>query len=106
MIARIWRATATIQGAEAYRRHFAESVLPVLQSLDGHRGAYLLRRDRSGGAEIEVMTLWESLDAVQDFAGPDFESAVIEPEARAVLAEFDTSVTHHDVVIETVSDLP
>lgn len=104
MIARIWRATATADGADAYRQHFAQSVLPALQRLDGHRGAYLLRRNRDGQVELQVMTLWESLDAVRRFAEPDVEAAVVEPEARAVLADFDRTVAHHSVVIDTVAD--
>ncbi|MFB9895474.1 antibiotic biosynthesis monooxygenase family protein [Planobispora takensis] len=97
MIARIWCATATPEGADAYERHFVRSVLPALRGAGGHRGAYLLRRDGSH-VEIQVVTLWESPEAIRDFAGPDLTAAVVEPEARAVLIDYDTTVTHHTVV--------
>ena len=38
--------------------------------------------------------------------GPDLERAVVEPEARAVLASFDEIVTHHEVVSELVAGAP
>ncbi|GIH93365.1 antibiotic biosynthesis monooxygenase family protein [Planobispora siamensis] len=100
MIARIWCATATPEGADAYERHFAQSVLPALRGVAGHRGAYLLRRDGSH-VEIQVVTLWESPDAIRDFAGPEITAAVVEPEARAVLIDYDRTVTHHTVVVTT-----
>lgn len=104
MIARVWRATATPEGAESYREHFADAVLPALRRLDGHRGAYLFRQDTDGRVEIEVMTLWESLEAIQDFAGADTSTAVVEPEAQAVLLTYDKTVVHRTVVLSTVSD--
>ncbi|MET8161002.1 antibiotic biosynthesis monooxygenase [Sphaerisporangium sp. NPDC005289] len=106
MIARIWRATATTEGAEAYRRHFTQAVIPELSGIEGHRGAYLLNRDRDGQVEIEVITLWASMDAVRDFAAPDVDAAVVEPEAQKVLTAFDPTVTHHTVITETATTTP
>ncbi|KAA9373870.1 hypothetical protein F5972_33390 [Microbispora cellulosiformans] len=99
MIARIWRASATPEGADGYERHFTGAVLPSLRGVAGHRGAYLLRRDADGRVEIEVMTLWDSMDAIRRFAGDDPATAVVEPAARAVLLGYDTTVTHHTVSV-------
>ncbi|MFC4118568.1 antibiotic biosynthesis monooxygenase [Nonomuraea zeae] len=98
MIARIWHATATAEGAAAYERHFAESVLPALRSVEGHRGAYLLRRDGDGQVELQVMTMWDSWETIQGFAGAEVSRAVVEPAAEAALTGFDTTVSHHTVV--------
>ncbi|MEV7806863.1 antibiotic biosynthesis monooxygenase [Microbispora sp. NPDC088329] len=100
MIARIWRASATPEGADGYERHFTGAVLPSLRDVDGHRGAYLLRRDAGDGrVELQVMTLWESMDAIGRFAGADPATAVVEPGAQAVLLGYDTTVTHHVVAV-------
>jgi heme-degrading monooxygenase HmoA len=104
MIARVWRATATPEGAEAYREHFTGSVLPTLRRLDGHRGAYLFRLDRDDLVELEVMTLWESDEAIQAFAGTDMATAVVEPEAQAVLLSYDKTVTHRTVEVDTINN--
>jgi heme-degrading monooxygenase HmoA len=102
VIVRSWHATATAEGAAAYREHFTDSVLPELQRIDGHQGAYLLRRDHDGQVELQVLTLWDSLEAIRGFAGSSPNRAVVEPVAQAALATYDTTVTHHTVVVDTV----
>jgi heme-degrading monooxygenase HmoA len=99
LIARIWHATATPTGAEAYQRHFTNAVLPELRQLDGHQGAYLLQRATADHVDIQVVTLWESLEAIADFAGPNLDTAVVEPDAQAALLTYGTTVTHHDVLV-------
>ncbi|MFI0485799.1 hypothetical protein [Actinomadura sp. 9N215] len=105
-IARVWRATATAEGAAAYREHFTGSVLPALRGLGGQRGAYLFQRESDGRVELEVMTLWDSLSAIRAFAGDDLTTAVVEPDARAVLLDFDETVSHRTVVVDTVNPRP
>ena len=94
MIARLWRGSAASAAhADAYQRHVRGNVLPVLHKIPGHRGAQVLRRDQ----EFLVITFWESMDAIRRFAGADPERAVVEPEAKAVLAEYDDFVRHYEV---------
>lgn len=94
MIARVWHATATDSGSGAYRRHFEQNVLPQLRSLNGFLRAFLMTREDAGMVRIEVLTLWDSLDAIKAFASPDVEAAVVEQEARDALSDFGTTVTH------------
>ena len=98
MIVRIWRGQSTVENADAYSRHITGTVFPSLTKIRGHRGAYLLRRETGGRIEFLAVTLWDSMQAVWEFAGDNPETAVVEPEARAVLAEFDRFVRHYDVV--------
>jgi heme-degrading monooxygenase HmoA len=98
MIARVWRGVAhTAVDADAYRRHLTTKVLPSLGAIAGHRGARLLRREEGGRIEFLVMTFWDSMDAIRGFAGERCERAVVEPEARAVLGEYDDFVRHYEV---------
>jgi heme-degrading monooxygenase HmoA len=102
VIVRTWHGRATVANAEAYAKHLEESVFPKLDQIPGHRGAYLLRRDLDGRVEFLVITMWESMDAVRAFAGNNPEAAVVEPAARAVLTEYDTTVNHYEVVLSAV----
>jgi heme-degrading monooxygenase HmoA len=102
VIVRAFHAIATAEGADAYRAHFTRSVLPDLQIIDGYQGAYLLRRDHDRHVELQVLTLWDSLEAIRRFAGPDLEHAVVEPAGKAALASYDPTVTHPTVVVDTV----
>jgi hypothetical protein len=54
-----------------------------------------------GVVELVVLTLWESMEAVGKFAGVKPEKAVVEPEARAALTDFDETVTHFEIVHHT-----
>ena len=101
MIARLWRGRAKGANAAAYLRHFTETVTPELKTLSGHRGAWLLRREVEGETEFLALTLWESLDAIKAFAGDAVETAIVEPEARAVLSDFDAAARHYEVAFKS-----
>jgi mannose-6-phosphate isomerase-like protein (cupin superfamily) len=96
MIARRWRGWADDPAkADAYVAHFEGTVRPQLEGTDGFVDATLERvKDDGGRMEIVVVTRWTSMDAVRAFAGDEVEVAVVEAEARAVLADFDTRVRH------------
>jgi uncharacterized protein len=98
MILRIWRGRADPAHAEAYIQHAKQRVFPVLGQSQGYRGACILRRILDATAEVVVLTFWESMAAVKGFAGSHPEKAVVEPEARAVLADFDRVVRHFEIV--------
>ncbi len=63
-------------------------------------GIQLFRR--SLGEETEFITvMWfNSLDAVRQFAGEDYEAAVVPPKARQVLKRFDARSQHYEVRAE------
>ena len=103
MIARVWHATATVEGAAAYREQFVRTVLPELQRIDGYQGTYVLRDDRDTHVQLQVLTLWDSLEAIRSVARANLEKAVIEPAAQAGLITYDSTVTHHIVVVDTVA---
>jgi hypothetical protein len=44
--------------------------------------------------------LFDSLDAVREFAGEDYEAAVVPEKARTVLAHFDQRSQHYEVRAE------
>jgi len=97
MIARIWRGQAPAATADAYIRHFTSRVAPHLQEIVGHRGAYLLRRATDGEVHFLALTLWDSMETIKAFAGPDPAVAVVEPEGRAALSQFDGFASHYQV---------
>jgi heme-degrading monooxygenase HmoA len=102
MIVRTWRGRASPSKSQGYPDHFRRNVLPELRTIDGFRGASLVRRDHGAQIEFLVMTRWDSMDAIQRFAGEDPQKAVVEPEAVAALVSFDKTVEHYEV-LEDVS---
>ena len=94
MIVRIWRATATTEGAAEYTRFFEQNRLPGLRRIDGFRRAYLLNREQADGVAIEVHSYWDSRESIQAFAGQDIHMAVVEPELQALLTTYEETVTY------------
>ena len=102
MIARHWTGWTRSTDADAYERLLRETVLPALQQIDGYQGGYVLRRAADGDeVQFVVVNLFASFDAVRAFAGPDYETAVFEPEARRLLSRAEPKALHYDVRIAT-----
>jgi heme-degrading monooxygenase HmoA len=99
MIARTWKAVADKEQVQHYVMHFEKNVFPELRQIMGFLGVYVMEKPVGDGMEIQVMTLWESMEAIQQFAGEQVDQAVVEPEAQAVLRSFDTTVSHHEVLV-------
>jgi heme-degrading monooxygenase HmoA len=97
VIARIWHGWTTQHNAESYERFLRASMFPSMDRLDGYRGVYLLEREDGDEVEFVTVTLWDSVDVLRAFAGDDYEQAVVEPEARAVLSHFDERSVHYEV---------
>jgi heme-degrading monooxygenase HmoA len=97
MIARLWRGWTSRENADAYERLLREQVLPGLKLLDGYRGGYILRRESNEEVEFVVMNLFDSLDAVQAFAGPEYTVPVFEPQARQLLSKVEPVARHYEV---------
>lgn len=102
MIVRLWRGRAVDAAkAKAYVRHFTGTVTAELQGLDGHRGAWLLRQEVDGGTEFIALTLWESRQSIEAFTGTDISKSVVDPDARAMLDEFDGFASHYEVAFKS-----
>ena len=99
MIARVWRGASTVPNGQRYVEHLERSVFPHLTAIAGHRSSHLLQRTVGDRVEFVVTTLWESMDAIRQFAGDDLETAVVEPAARRVLSDFDELVAHYELVL-------
>jgi heme-degrading monooxygenase HmoA len=99
MIARLWSAHTTPALSDSYLQHFEQSVQPELRRVDGFLGAAVCTRPIRGSVEILVTTYWQSFTAIDAFAGADRESAVVAPEAVALLTDFDKRVRHYEVAI-------
>ncbi len=99
MIGRIWHGWTTPANADTYEALLKEEIFAgiVGRRIPGFRSIQLMRRQ--AGAEVEFVTfmLFDSLDAVREFAGADYEAAVVPPKARAVLARFDARSQHYEI---------
>ena len=100
MIARIWHGWTRQENADAYEALLREEIFGGIaaRKIPGYLGIRLLRRSDDGGEEEFVTIMWfDSWQAVKQFAGDDFEQAVVPPKAQALLARFDRRSQHYEV---------
>ena len=97
MIARTWRGAVRREDGDAYAAYMEDTGIAGYVKTPGNRGAWMLRRDAGELTEFVMFTLWDSLDAVKAFAGPDYETAVFYPEDDRYLVERDLKSTHYEV---------
>ena len=99
MIVRIWHGWTTMARAEAYEELLREEIFTGIRNrgITGSRHIQLLRR--ASGSEVEFITVmtFDSLDAVREFAGADYEAAVVPPPAQALLSRYDRRSQHYEV---------
>jgi antibiotic biosynthesis monooxygenase (ABM) superfamily enzyme len=100
VIARLWHGWTAPENADAYEEFLRTKMLPSIHRLPGYLGADLLRREDGDEVAFVTITRFESLESVRAFAGEDYEQAVVEPEARALLSRFDERSEHYEVVID------
>ncbi len=100
MISRIWHGWTTRENADAYEELLRNEIFRNIanQSIRGYRGIHLLRRDVDDEVEFVTIMWFDSLDAVRKFAGEEYETAVVPPEARKILSRFDKISAHYQVV--------
>jgi heme-degrading monooxygenase HmoA len=102
MIARIWHGWTTFGNADEYEALLKEEIFVGIQNrhIRGLKSIQLLRRDVGEEAEFVTIMLFDSLDAVREFAGKDYEVAVVPDKARAVLSHFDERSQHYKIRAE------
>ncbi len=98
MIARIWTGRTRRGDAETYRDYVIKTGVKALNGTPGNLGTYLLRRVDGETAEFTVISFWESMETVKNFAGPATEKAVYYPEDERYLLELDPLVRHYEIL--------
>jgi heme-degrading monooxygenase HmoA len=105
MISRIWHGWTAHDDADKFESLLRVEILPGIHRIPGYTGAYLLRRDAANNeVEFITMTQFTDIKAVIDFAGKDYERAVISAGADKLLSHYDARTAHYQTLL-TPSDV-
>ncbi len=101
MISRIWHGWTTPDNAGKYEALLKEEIFVGIQNrhIHGFKSIQLLRREVGQEVEFVTIMVFDTLEAVREFAGEDYEAAVVPEKARAVLAHFDGRSQHFEIVV-------
>ena len=102
MIARIWHGWTIPGNADKYEALLKEEIFVGIQNrhIRGFKSIQLLRREVGEEVEFVTIMLFDSLDAVREFAGENYKVAVVPEKARAVLSHFDERSRHYEIRAE------
>src|SRR5258707_2976386 len=95
MIARIWRGAVRSGDSDAYAEYMQRTGIADYAATEGNRGVWMLMREVGELTEVVMFTLWDSVDAVNGFAGDEYETARVYPEDDLLLLERDLVATHY-----------
>ena len=97
MISRHWKGIAKHGKADHYIEHLETDTFPKIRKINGFFDASILKRPIKQGTEFLIITVWESMEAIQAFAGEDAETAVVPPVVRDMMVSYDSKVTHYEI---------
>ena len=97
MIARVWHGKTSSEKFDAYAEFLKEVAIPDYQKTKGFVKLTFLKRIQNGEGHFTLITFWENLEVIKNFAGDDYEKAKYYPEDDAFLIEFEEKVVHYEV---------
>ena len=99
-VARIWKGRTSAARADEYQRYLDATGISKILATRGNRGVTVMRRPDGETVEFTVLSVWDSLDAVKQYAGENYQKAVLLPRDREYLLEVEPNVVHAEIVRE------
>lgn len=99
LIARIWHGQTQAAKAEEYTTYLYEAGIRAIAGIPGNRGVQMVRRIRGDVADFQVLSYWDSLDAVRLFAGEDIEKVRHLPRDPEYMVGMEPVVQHFEVMV-------
>jgi hypothetical protein len=65
-----------------------------------------MKREVPGEVEFVTILWFDSMEAVREFAGEDYKTAVVPEKARKLLSRFDARSAHYETVLEPGENFP
>lgn len=102
MIARIWHGWTTFENADIYKNLLINEIFPGIanKKVKGYRKISLLKRPLKHEVEFITIMIFDTLEAVKEFAGEEYEKSYVPQKARQVLSRHDETSQHYEIIDE------
>ncbi len=97
MVERHWKGIAIRERAGDYIQHLKEETLPGLKAIPGFKGLSILSQETKEGTAFLIITRWEKLESIRQFAGMNYEEAVVPDVVKAMMIRYDLRAEHYVV---------
>ena len=103
MISRNWKGVVKPEEADNYITHLKTVTFPQLAEIKGFIKASILKKETTDGVEFTIVTEWETMRAIKEFAGEKPELAVVPEKIKAMMVEYDKTVDHYEIVYRVLN---
>jgi len=98
-IGRMWHGVASKQNLPCILEALLSSRLRGSLDAEGNLGGLVLSRESNGAAEVYVLTLWQSKEAIRGFAGDNLDTPAYRPGDEKYIVTQEPSVKHFDASV-------
>lgn len=100
MIARIWEGKTKIEHLSEYEDFMKVRAIPDYGKTTGFVKLMFLKNTDKQFVYFKLITVWDNLEVIKNFAGDDYEIAKYYPEDKNYLIDFPEKVTHFEIFAE------
>lgn len=105
-IGRMWHGVASKQHLSRILKHLSSSRLRGSLDAQGNLGGVLLSHEANGAAEVYILTLWESEQAIRGFAGDNIHAPAYRPGDEKYVIGPEPTVKFFDAEILQLEEDP
>lgn len=102
MITRNWTGVVKPERANDYIAHLQNDTFKKLSTIKGFINASILQRVVTDGTEFLVVTYWENMEAISEFAGEAADIAVVPAIVQEMMVRYDPVVRHYEELFTLV----
>ncbi len=96
-IMRLWHGEVAIEKADEYEKFMVEKAAPDYSSADGLLKLFFQRKNEKTKSHFLLVTIWDSLESIKQFAGAEPELAKYYPEDDQFLLEKEKYTSMYEV---------
>ena len=97
MIAREWRCICPAEKIQEFIPYLHSTGIKDSENTPGCAGAEIFYREKDDSIEVVLITFWDSIESIRQFAGENIECAVLYPEDYKYGIISDLTVKHYIV---------
>lgn len=99
----MWHGKVLAEKADAYHQYLLDTGLKDSKNTNGNRAVFLLKREEKEVTHFYTLFFWDNWEAIKKFAGDNVDKARYYPEDKDFLIELEPTVTHFEVLEQSVS---
>lgn len=103
-IIRTWKGWTTLENASIYEALLVNDVFPTIKKngVDGLEKVSIAKKEKTDEVEFFLTLQFDSMDAVKQFAGENYEQSYIPDNAKRILKRYDKTAEHYELKNELV----